>query len=413
MRLLFVVQRYGEEVAGGAELFCREYATRMVGRGHEVDVLTSCAVSYVDWADHYRPGEHVVDGVRVHRLPVAAPRDNALFGPLHARVVHGAKPVPLFLQREWMRQQGPFVPELPAWLHARADDYDAVAFFTYLYYTTWAGLPAAAAHRPTVLHPTAHDEPPLYLTLFDLMYRHAHGIGFLTEEEQALVERRFRLRRPTAVLGIGTDLAAVGDGDAFRNAYGLGDRPYLLYVGRIDPHKGVIELAEMFKAFKQRNAGPLALVVVGEPVVPFPPHPDVFVTGFVDAEVKRDAIDGCVALVQPSYFESFSMVVTEAWAQRRPVLAQERNEVVRGQVRRSQGGMLYSGFAEFEAAVQLVVAENSLRARLADAGRAYVEDRYRWDVVLARYERFVDSIVRRPLPSFTVGRWAAAAGACS
>jgi hypothetical protein len=41
VRLLFVVQRYGPEVFGGAEVFSREFATRMAGRGHDVDVVTS------------------------------------------------------------------------------------------------------------------------------------------------------------------------------------------------------------------------------------------------------------------------------------------------------------------------------------------------------------------------------------
>ncbi len=53
MRLLFVTQRYGREVAGGAELACRQYASHLAARGHEVDALSSCAKSYRDWADFY------------------------------------------------------------------------------------------------------------------------------------------------------------------------------------------------------------------------------------------------------------------------------------------------------------------------------------------------------------------------
>src|SRR5688572_11369211 len=100
MRLLYVVQRYGHEVAGGAELHCRQFATHLAGRGHEVHALTSCAVSYVDWANEYAPGIEDVDGVTVHRLPVVVPRRDETFGPLNARVVWGYKPVPLHLQRE-------------------------------------------------------------------------------------------------------------------------------------------------------------------------------------------------------------------------------------------------------------------------------------------------------------------------
>src|ERR1044072_1599298 len=82
-----------------------------------------------------------------------------------------------------MRAQGPYLPELVPWLLDRAPDQDVVSFFTYLYYPTWAGLPAAASVGPTILHPTAHDEPPLYLELFRTMFHHPSAFGFLTEEE--------------------------------------------------------------------------------------------------------------------------------------------------------------------------------------------------------------------------------------
>ena len=88
-RLLYVIQRYGREVAGGAELHCREFATRMAARGHDVEVVTSCAVNYVDWANEYPAGESTVDGVRIMRFPVARARDNHLFSALNPRVIAG------------------------------------------------------------------------------------------------------------------------------------------------------------------------------------------------------------------------------------------------------------------------------------------------------------------------------------
>jgi len=246
-----------------------------------------------------------------------------------------------------------------------------------------------------VLHPTAHDEAPLHLPLFETTFRLPTGFGFLTEEELSLVRDRFAVRQPFAVTGVGIDLEAVGDGDQFRAGAGaaLGARPYLLYVGRLDPHKGAIELYDHFVAYKRRNPSPLALAVVGEPVVPLEEHPDVVVTGFVDEQTKHDAYAGCVALVQPSFFESFSIVLAEAWAHRKPALVQGRSDVLVGQARRSGAAIPYVGFAEFEAALDLLLEDDRRARRLGDNGRAYVERRYGWDTVMGTYETFLASLL--------------------
>lgn len=386
MRLLYVVQRYGREVAGGAELHCRQFATRLAARGHEVEVVTTCAQSYVDWANEYPPAVSDLDGVSVHRLSTAHPRDLRLFGPLNGRVTLGEKPVALHVQEEWMRAQGPDVPALAPWLDQHAPRFDAVIFFTYLYATTFAGMPRVAGRVPVVLHPTAHDEPTLGLSLFDDIFRMPDVFAFSTEEEQALVEERFRVTQPSSVIGIGFDAATVGDGAAFRACFELGDDPYLVAVGRVDPAKGSDELFDFFVTYKGRHPGPLRLVVVGDEVVPLAPHPDVVVTGFVDDEIKRAAIDGALALVQPSYFESFSMVLAEGWAQGKAALVQGHCAVLEGHARRSGGALPYRGYPEFEASVDRLLADPALAAGLGRAGQRYVEERFRWDTVLDRYE---------------------------
>ena len=398
LRVLMVVQRYGREISGGAEQLCRDFATKLVGRGHSVDVVTTRASNYVDWADEYPAGVEDIDGVKVTRLSVSHPRDHFVFGGLQARVLAGHRPIPWFLQREWMRQQGPDLPELVPWLHRHAGDYDVRVFFTYLYATTWTGLPVAASYGPTVLHPTAHDEPPIHLELFEPLFRHADAFGFLTEEELELVEGRFRLRRPHSLLGIGVQLDNTGDPAAFRRRYGLGDRPYLLYVGRIDPHKGSDEVYDQFLAYKQRHPGPLALVFLGPPIKPIGPHPDVVVTGHFADQDLWDGLAGTLAYVNPSYFESFSRTLTEAWSMSRPALVQGYCEVMVGQARRSGGAIAYRGFAEWEAAVELLMQRPGLGDELGRRGRRYVEANYRWDDVITRYERLLQraaTMVRR------------------
>ena len=46
VRICFVVQRYGLEVNGGAELHCRQLAEHMRSEGREIHVATTKAVDY-------------------------------------------------------------------------------------------------------------------------------------------------------------------------------------------------------------------------------------------------------------------------------------------------------------------------------------------------------------------------------
>jgi len=388
MRLLFVVQRYGAGVAGGAEAHCRAFATRLAARGHEVEVLTSCALSYTTWANELGAGDTVDEGVVVHRLPTARPRDADAFGPLSTRVLLGRYHAPLHLQRRWLEAQGPDLVGLAAWLLEQGHRFDVVVFFTYLYLPTIAGLEVVAGRRPTVLHPTAHDEPAFHLPVVGFTLHLPDAFAFSTPEERELVATKTAVAPPSAVIGVGVDMDPsdlLADAGGARRAVGIGDRPYVLAVGRVDASKGSHELAAFFCAYKQRHPGPLALVLAGDPVQPVPDHPDVIQAGVVAVPVKHGLYAGAELVVVPSFFESFSMVLTEAWTHGRAALVQGRSAVLQGQARRAGGALTYRGFAEFEASLELLLARPAVRAALGSSGHSYTEANYRWDIVLDRY----------------------------
>ncbi len=393
MKLLFVVHRYARDISGGSETLCRQFAEQLVDRGHEVHVVTSCARSYVDWANELPSGTTVEAGVTLHRLPVEAPRDPLLYGPLDRRTLRSGVHVPLAVQRSWLAMIGPCMPDLVPWLTANVPGYDLCVFFTYLYTNTTSGLPVAARLRPVVFHPTAHHEPPLYLAALNPVFAMADAFGFLTEEEAGLVDRRFGIGRPSVVTGIGTDLDATGDGRRFRRDFELGDRPYLLYLGRLDSGKGADELHLFFRWYRKRHDTDLALVYLGDPVMPLPADDDIRVVGFLDEQHRRDAIDGCLALAQPSYFESFSMALTEAWAQRKPALVQGHCDVLHGQAMRSGGAIPFFDFEQFEVALERLEADDRLGIALGRAGREYVEQRYAWPAVMDRYEGLLREVL--------------------
>ena len=159
-RILFVVQRYGEEVAGGAELCCRQFATRLAARGHHVEVATSRAQSAQDWAD-VPPGMVDVDGVTVHRFDGTGARDNRAFESETVEVLWSGGLAPRSRQEAWRRLQGPELPDLVAWLSERSSGFDVVVHFSYLYTPTWEGLPVTlgAGRPPSSTPPPTTSRP--------------------------------------------------------------------------------------------------------------------------------------------------------------------------------------------------------------------------------------------------------------
>ena len=102
--------------------------------------------------------------------------------------------------------------------------------------------------------------------------------------------------------------------------------------------------------------------------------------------MKHAAIKGSLALVQSSFFESFSIVLCEAWVQKRPALVQGASTVLRGQAIRSNGAIPYEGYAEFEQAVMMLFEDPDLADEMGASGRSYVEQQYEWKNVVSNVE---------------------------
>jgi glycosyltransferase involved in cell wall biosynthesis len=391
VRLDFVVPRYGLEVVGGAEYGARMLAERLVDLlGWEVEVLTTCATSSDTWADDYEPGTTDVNGVVVHRFRPVSGRDPH-FDRWSDKVLPDPRRAAPRDQERWVELQGPVTPDLID--AARRSDAGAIVFYPYLFHPTVHGVPAVG--RRAVLQAAAHDEAPLRLPLFRPVFTGAAGLVFHTYGEQRLVQQLFPVAATRQlVLGLGVEEGPGEPGPA-REALGVGDRPYLVCVGRVDDGKGTSLLVELFAAYKERRPGPLALVLVG-PVIDEPPrHPDVIVAGSVDQETKWGAIRGAEALVNPSAYESFSIVVIEAWTAGVPVVVNARCPATREHCERSGGGLWFDGYAELEVILDRLLAEDDLRASLAARGRAYVDATFRWPVLIERYATFLEGVAAR------------------
>jgi glycosyltransferase involved in cell wall biosynthesis len=129
----------------------------------------------------------------------------------------------------------------------------------------------------------------------------------------------------------------------------------------------------------------LQLVLIGKEMLPIPEHPHIRHLGFLDDQDKFDALAAADLLVMPSYYESLSMVALEAWALGKPVLANGKCEVLRGQCIRSQAGLYYETQAEFTETLRAISESRGLNAAFSANGRRFFQQHYAWPVIEQKY----------------------------
>jgi glycosyltransferase involved in cell wall biosynthesis len=427
MKLAFVIQRYGAEVLGGSEQLCRLVAERLAAQ-HEVDVLTTCARDYVTWKNEYPEGTDRVRGVTIRRFASSRTRDiesfnkysDWIFNHEHTRAD----------EMEWLKQQGPWCPALIEHLRRHHQQYDVLIFFTYLYATTVQGLEVNPGR--SIVVPTAHDEPAIYLEIFKDVFTGPAALCYLTDSERAFVQQQFP-DRPLLeeLIGVGIDIppqqphprvpepagedaplpaaddsAAEGTGadegsdepgareypshvlsrgSVFRRRHRL-HGPFLLYGGRIDPGKGCEELLEYFSGYV-KEGGEATLALMGAKLMSLPEDPSVRFAGLLSESERVQALEAATVVVCPSPYESLSLLALEALSVGTPILVNARSEVLVEHCVRSNGGLWYADRDEFTECMKLLFADARLRATLGRNGREYVRRHYRWDIVLAKYER--------------------------
>src|SRR5437763_10263242 len=126
---------------------------------------------------------------------------------------------------------------------------------------------------------------------------------------------------------------------------------------------------------------------MGIKMMSLPEDPHVRFAGLLSDRERVQALEAATVVVCPSPYESLSLLALEALSVGTPILANARSEVLVEHCIKSNGGLYYSTRDEFVECLKLLVADGTLRAALGKNGREYIRRNYRWDVVLAKYER--------------------------
>jgi glycosyltransferase involved in cell wall biosynthesis len=384
VKILFIVQRYGMEVDGGAELYCRWLAERCT-RIHNVTVLTTTARDYTTWENAYSPGQTLLNSVTVIRMPVSMTRDLQSFNVLTESILSSGDTIAA--QEEWLKKQGPWSPELLTYLEKNHHNYHLLVFVTYLYAPAVFG--ARIAPEKSILIPTAHNEPVAFLPVFRDLYARVAGLMYLTRQEQHFVESTYPVdTKPSILLGTGIDLpVSHRESSEILERYNV-KKPFLFYMGRIEAGKGCDTLIRYFDTYRVRKTTSASLVLAGRRHMDIPGNPGVIHTGFIPDNAVTPFLSAADVVAVPSPFESLSILLLQAFASRRPVLVNADSPVLAAHCRESNGGLFYKTENEFIEALDLLLNHPGLRDQLGANGFAYVQRYFTWDNVLSRMDNF-------------------------
>jgi D-inositol-3-phosphate glycosyltransferase len=200
-----------------------------------------------------------------------------------------------------------------------------------------------------------------------------------------------------------------GDGALLRERLGVGDRPLLLFVGRIQPLKGVDVAIRALAVLEDSSS---MLVVVGGPSGPSGAAESERLARLVDELALGDrvlflppqphdaladfyrAADVCVV---PSRSESFGLVALEAAACGTPVVAAAVGGL-RSLVDDGVTGYLVDGHepADYATPLSVLLGSPLLAGEMGEAAVAR-SGRYSWSITAARLRRLYGDLVARSL----------------
>jgi glycosyltransferase involved in cell wall biosynthesis len=213
-----------------------------------------------------------------------------------------------------------------------------------------------------------------------------------SHEEKSLINRVSDNQHvPGLIVGVGSEIPESFDVEGFLHRHAI-RAPYALYIGRLDENKGVPELLDFFLRLQKQSQHEFHLVLIGKAWIPVPEHPRIHYLGFMPDREKFNALKGSAFLVNPSQFESLSMVALEAWALGKPVMANGRTEVLRGQCLRSNAGLWYTSYEEFLAIWERLISSESLREKLGENGRRFFKENYAWPEIRRKYQQVFSTL---------------------
>lgn len=409
-KIAFVVVRYGKEINGGAEFHCKMLAERLTDK-YQVEVLTTCVKNYVTGENEFPIGEEWINGVLVRRFPASPINKEDL--RVNYRQAKRARKWRRFLSHIHLLSLISYF--FPIWTYRREYEINVLngnvfyspSMFSFIkkqkneykvfipisldypqvYYT------ALYAPEKTVLIPTMHNHNNSFRSILTEVFTKVAYIGFNTTAEENLAKKIFGPKMSChGIISVGIEMEGAVDWETVNAKYQLPEE-YLLYVGRVDTNK-LHHILEYFIAYKQKyKTSKLKLVMVGGMFTAPLEHPDIIYTDFVDEHEKTTIIQHAKIVINPSKYESLSLILLEAMSLKKAVLVNGICNVLREHCKKSKYATI-PYFYKWSFMYQLHKLDTSakLRQRMGEKGSEYVKENYNWKLILARLVNAIELV---------------------
>lgn len=418
MHILFATAAF-PPFPGGAEKIAGALATRLAGQGCQVTVVTSAAEEEPDfWLGRGQliEEENPAVNLRIIRCPIQ-PMPGGWRGLVAWRngmALLSALPGSQAGALMRMARRVPGVKGMDESFAGLKTPVDVVHGFN----ISWEQAPLAgwwfarSRELPYVLTPFAH----LGSRRVALKYVMDHQRRIMSDSDALLAMtsievdglRRWGVSpRQATVIGAGLDPLPLGiDNQEIMARYGL-TQPFVLFIGRTSYDKGAIHAAQAILALREQGVR-IELVLAGRiseeferfyEKLPAEKRSYIRPLGVFDESGQaalHALLEASSMLILPSRMDSFGMVLLEAWAHGKPVVAADAGGI-HGVVEDGEDGILVpfgdvSGLAQ---AVQLLLEDEALNRSLGENGREKVATRYNWDHLTAQVLEVYETVLRR------------------
>lgn len=410
-KIALVTIRYGKDVNGGAEYHCRMLAERLV-EDYDVEVFTTCVCNYYTGVNELPEGDEKINDVLVRRFKVEPVDRNRHL--LFSKKEKTARKLRRFLFRLGILKY--IASIFPVWNYKRK--VELKAFLSYPFYSPYMReyicnkkdlykvfIPVNMAEattfftaldvpEKTLLIPTMHNQGIFFKAIqTEVMTRVAY-IGFNTESEQRLAENVFGKHiSPHGIISVGIEEANLASWIDTQKKYKLPNN-YLLYIGRIEPGK-IGKIFAYFISYKEKYPqSSLQLVLVGginSNSLPFE-RPDIFYTGFVSDEEKMIILQHANIVINPSKYESLSLITLEAMSQGKPMLVNGKCAVLKEHcVKSDYAALYYTTKLDFVSKLRYLETQpQEVRNQMSEKARKYVAKNYCWSAIMNRLKTRID-----------------------